>query len=174
MLILVRHAPPAATPNRPPQTWALSDDGHAAAMRLVAALPADAYLVSSAEPKAWQTLEGERLSVIRDARFNEVARDEPWDGDFRTRRRAYVEGAEHPGWETQAAVAERFDAGVADRLAEANGRPVVIASHGMAITTWLASRVGLSEPGEFWSRLRFPDAHSVDLDSGTVSRLEYA
>lgn len=173
MLILVRHAPPAATPDVSPHAWVLSDDGRAAAMRLVAALPADAYLVSSAEPKAWQTLEGDRLPVVRDARFNEVAREnDPWDDDYRVRRRAYVEGVEHLGWEPRAAVAERFDVGVTERLAEANGRPVVIASHGMAITTWLSSRLGLTDPGEFWSQLRFPDAHHVDLDTGAVARLD--
>lgn len=171
VLILVRHAMPDARPDVPPHEWVLSDEGRAAAERLVAMLPDDAFLVASAEPKAWQTLQGERRDVVRDPRFNEVARNEPWDDDYRTRRRAYVDGAPHPGWEAPEEVAVRFAAGITERLAEAGERGLVVASHGMAIAMWLRLRVGLEQPGEFWSRMRFPDAYRVDIETGTIDEL---
>ncbi len=154
---------PAYDRDVPAHEWPLSPDGLAAARRLTRQLPRDAWLAASDEPKAWQTLEpaGE---VARDARFGEVRREgEPWDGPFRELRRAYVDGADHAGWEPRVDVTARFDAGVEDYLVRAAGRPLVVASHGMAMTLWLTARVGLTAPGEFWASLRFPDAVVVDL-----------
>lgn len=171
MLILVRHAMPAYGPDRPAHDWELSADGRAGAARLAGLLPAGARLVGSAEPKAWQTLEPAG-TVLVDPRFNEVGRaGEPWGGDFRERRRAYVSGADHHGWEPRGEVAARFEEGVADHLAAAAGAPLVVASHGMAMTVWLTARLALTDPGEFWAGLRFPDAHLVAPDTGTVRRL---
>jgi broad specificity phosphatase PhoE len=160
-LLLVRHAMPAIEPAVPPHEWSLSDEGRAAAAAL--RLPPDPYLVASGEPKAWQTLEPAG-PVIHDARFGEIRREgEPWEGPYRELRRSYVDGADHPGWERRADVARRFDEGVDDHLVRAEGRPVVIGSHGMAITVWLTARTGLTAPGDFWAALRFPDVISVDL-----------
>ncbi len=122
MLLLVRHAMPAAAPDSLPETWPLSLAGRAAAADLGAALPEAARLFSSAEPKAWQTLGGGD-GVVRDRRFDEVSRvGEPWEGGFRELRRTYVERVQHPGWEPQRAVADRFDAGVRAALAAAGER----------------------------------------------------
>ncbi|MEV0312357.1 histidine phosphatase family protein [Nonomuraea fuscirosea] len=169
MLLLVRHAMPAYGPAVPPHAWTLSAEGWQAARRLVGRLPGDARLVSSDEVKAWQTLGGDD-AVTRDRRFGEVARVEPWEGGYRELRRAYVDGADHPGWEARAEVAGRFDAGITEQLALAGGRPLVVATHGMAMTVWVTARLGLDRPGAFWADLRFPDAHLVDLASGTVER----
>jgi broad specificity phosphatase PhoE len=174
MLILVRHAMPLASKDISPHDWQLSDEGMHAAQALAAVLPSDAYLASSDEPKAWMTLGGATRQVTQDQRFNEVTRpDEPWNDDFRARRRGYVEGQGLLGWEKQQAVATRFDIGFGAHTSMASGRPLVIASHGMAMTLWLVSRGLVSEDaaGEFWSELRFPDAHVVDLDAGVVRRL---
>lgn len=89
---------PAFGPDRPRHEWPLSKEGLAAACRLTTRLPADARLVAGEERKAWQTL-GSGAHVVRDRRFNEVSRVEPWEGDFRRLRRAYVEGTDHFGWE---------------------------------------------------------------------------
>jgi broad specificity phosphatase PhoE len=162
---------PAFGPDVPPDTWPLSDEGRAAARTLTAHLPANALLVASTEPKAYQTL-ADLGPVRRDARFGEVRREgEPWDGPFRELRRAYVDGADHPGWEPRSAVAARFDAGVREHLAAAVGRPLIVASHGMAMTVWLSTRLELADPGSFWAELRFPDALTVDLAAGSVTRL---
>lgn len=173
MLILVRHAMPDAVPEVAPEHWRLSADGAAAARELVAGLPTGAYLVSSAEPKAWETLSGAGNSVRRDPRFNEVRRTgEPWQGNFRELRRAYVEGAGHPGWEPREQAAERFEAGVAAAREQAAGAPLVVATHGMVMTSWLVVRGWLdpSAAGEFWAQLRFPDCHV--LDDGRLLRCD--
>jgi broad specificity phosphatase PhoE len=81
-----------------------------------------------------------------------------------------VEGADHADWEPRAEVAKRVDAGITEHLALAGGRPLVVATHGMAMTVWVKTRLGLESAGDFWADLRFPDAHLVDLGAGTVER----
>jgi broad specificity phosphatase PhoE len=169
-LLLVRHAMPAFGPDQPSDQWELSAEGHAAAAGLARRLPPGAHLVASEEPKAWQTLTPAG-AVIRDARFNEVRRKgEPYDGNFRELRQSYVDGVDHPGWEQRAQVAARFESGVADHLAVAGTAPMVIASHGMAMTIWLTARIGLADPGAFWAELRLPDLLEVDLTARTSRR----
>ena len=171
MLILVRHAMPAFRPDVAAHDWTLSEASRAAAADLVKLFPKDSVLVASAEAKAFQTLQpaGE---VLRDERFNEVWRNgEPWDGNYLELRRAYVEGTDHASWEPRADVVERFDQGITDQLANASDRPVVVASHGMAMTIWLTSRIGLHDPGTFWADLDFPDAYRVDLQARAVTRI---
>ena len=169
MLMLVRHATPAFGPDIPPERWPLAPAGLAAAESLRQALPPGALLVSSEEPKARQTLEPSG-PVTTDSRFNEIARDEPYDGDFRARRLAYVTGTDHAGWEDRMAVAARFAAGITSWLAASGDRPLVIASHGMAMTVWLTAAVGLDDPGAFWSDLRLPDVFTVDVSGRRVAR----
>jgi broad specificity phosphatase PhoE len=170
MLILVRHAMPAYTPDVPAHEWHLAEEGRMAAARLATLLPDNGYLVASSEPKAGQTLEPAG-TVVRDPRFDEVYRTEPWEGDYRERRLAYVDGTDHAGWEPRSAVAGRFDAGIAEHTRAAAGRPLVVASHGMAMTLWLTARGCLHDPAVFWAGLAFPDAHVVDLARATVTRL---
>jgi broad specificity phosphatase PhoE len=124
-------------------------------------------LVSSDEQKAWETLGGEVNRVVRDERFNEVHRvGEPWDSDVQQRRRSYVQGAAHSGWERQEDASARFDAGVVDLVRDSVGHSVVFATHGMVMTTWLVSRgaVPHAEAGAFWASLRFPDCIAVAPD----------
>jgi broad specificity phosphatase PhoE len=165
MLILVRHAMPLYGQHAPAHEWELGADGHAAARRLAAALPTGALLVASAEPKAYQTLAPAGV-VLRDTRFNEVARVEPWEGEYRRLRREYVSGVDHSDWEPRTSVAARFEAAVREHLASAQGKPLIIATHGMAMTIWLTSRGLLDDPAAFWAGLRFPDAHTVVRSEG--------
>jgi broad specificity phosphatase PhoE len=165
MLMLVRHAMPDFSPDVDAVRWPLSAEGRAAARRLP--LPGGALLVASDEVKGWQTLE-HAGPVIQDSRFREVARVEPWDGPFRELRRSYVDGAALPDWERREDVAMRFEAGVVDFLVRAADRPLVVATHGMAMTVWLHARGCLRDPGEFWAGLRFPHLLAVDLDECRV------
>jgi broad specificity phosphatase PhoE len=161
VLILVRHAVPAYDESTPAEHWPLSDEGAAEARALP--MPPGAYLVASDEVKAWQTLQPFG-TVTRDPRFGEVRRDtEPWDGPYRTLRRAYVDGADHDGWEPRAEVVERFDRAVRDHTVRAGARHLVVASHGMAMTVWLTAKVGIPAPAQFWESLRFPDRIFVNL-----------
>ncbi len=168
-LWLVRHAMPGHGPEVPAAEWGLSEQGRRDAESIRTLLPAGALLVSSTEPKARQTLEPAG-DVRTDARFNEVRRDEAYSADFKTGRLAYVNGSDHAGWETRAAVAARFDAAVRHWLGFAGPRPLVIASHGMAMTVWLSATVNVADPGGFWAGLRFPDVLEVDPGAPSVRR----
>ncbi|HEY2790825.1 MAG TPA: histidine phosphatase family protein, partial [Micromonosporaceae bacterium] len=158
----------------PPEQWRLSPPGLEGAATVPALLPAGALLVASTEPKAIQTLEPAGAPQT-DARFVEVRREnEPFGGNFRELRLAYVGGADRPDWEPHDEVVARFGDGIADWQRQAGDRALVVASHGMAMTTWLAATVGLPEPAAFWSDLRMPDVFRVDLDAGTVERVAAA
>jgi broad specificity phosphatase PhoE len=168
-MILVRHAMPVIDSETPPESWLLSPEGRSAAHGLP--LPAGAYLVASEEPKAYETL-APFGAVTLDARLGEVRREgEPFNGNFRELRLAYVEGADHARWEPRADAVRRFDAAVADHVAQAGSRPLIVGTHGMVLTLWLTARIGLPSPGPFWSELRFPDAYAVDLTARTAVRL---
>src|SRR4051794_83808 len=104
-IVLVRHAAPLASPTVEPRQWPLSAPGQEAAGGLRGRLPAAGPWMSSSELKAYQTLQHARSDdsapVSRDARFDEVRRVEPFDDDFRARRRAWVDGRpdeRHRGW----------------------------------------------------------------------------
>jgi broad specificity phosphatase PhoE len=160
---------PAHGPAGSAAGWELSEQGRRDAESIRGVLPATALLVSSTEPKARQTL-GPAGDVLTDERFNEIQRDEAYSADFRTARRAYVSGADHPGWERRAAVVARFDSGVRHWRALAGPRPLVIAGHGMAMTLWLSATVNIADPGGFWAGLHFPDVLEVDPDAALVGR----
>jgi broad specificity phosphatase PhoE len=174
-IYLVRHAAPVAGPELPPARWPLSGSGRAAAGELSGRLPAAGRLlpVASDELKALQTLElalgatAGAAPVSQDARFGEVRHPFVWGGDFAAPRRAYLAGAEHPGWERREAVAERFGAALAEHAARAaaSERRLVVGSHGMAMTVWLAATGRVpGEPGEFWAGLGFPEVVEVLVD----------
>jgi broad specificity phosphatase PhoE len=161
-ILLVRHATPVIDPAVPATRWRLGAPGRAAARRL--SLPDDGYFVASDEPKAAETLRcapGDR-AVGTDAGFAEVRRDVSWNPDHNRLARAYVDGVTHHGWEPRAEVADRFDRAITRHAVSAAGRPLVVGTHGMAMTCWLAAR-GLitGEPGEFWAALGFPGVVAV-------------
>jgi broad specificity phosphatase PhoE len=166
MLIVVRHARPMTDETVQPDQWRLSPDGLASAKALSSILPSNALLVASTEPMAIQTLEPGG-DVHSDTRFVPVRR-ELFGGNASELRLAYLGGADLPGWEPHAEVVARFDAGIAEWQQRAGARPLVIASHALAMTTWLTGRVGLPDPVAFWKDLRMPDALEV---GATVRRL---
>lgn len=164
-ITFVRHAETEIDPHVPPARWELGETGFAAARDVVEKLPADALLVSSPEPKAWQTIDpDDQGHAYRDDRFREVDRPDGLDADFTPIRLAYLAGEVGPDWEPHAEVVARFDEGLADAQAHAEGRPIVVATHGLALTVWLAARTGLADPGAFWAALKMPDILTVDLN----------
>ena len=57
-------------------------------------------------------------------------------------------------------------------LAAPAGQALVVGTHGMALTVWLAGRFRLApNPTSFWSGLEFPDVIVVDLGTLTVRRV---
>jgi broad specificity phosphatase PhoE len=177
-LILIRHAMPEIDPQVPAERWHLGDEGRAAARSLRPLVAQPAYYVASTEPKAVETLQeiAGDLDVHLDSGFAEVGRPHFWrdDDDYRALAGAYVDGVRHEGWEAHNQVIHRFDVAVARHagIAAARHSTVVIGTHGLAPTIWLASRCSLRpSPTQFWQALRFPDVIEVDLTSGTVSRV---
>lgn len=174
-LLLVRHAMPEVDPATPAERWRLGPDGLAAARRLAPLVRRPAYFVASTEPKAFQTLceVATDTMVVIDAGFAEVRRPHVRSADdYRAAARAYVGGERRDGWEPHEEVAARFEAAVVLHLAAAADRTLVVGTHGLAPTVWLAGRYRL-EPGpeEFWAGLRFPDLVEVDLATGLTSTL---
>ena len=173
MLLLVRHAMPLATEAAPSYSWALTAEAQTAARQMRAQLPADAFLISSCERKAWETVGGTGANVECDARFNEVIRTgEPWSGDFHRMRLLYIDGVRHPGWEPHDDAAARFQAGVVAVQDRYRNCPIAIGTHGMVLTNWLVSigAVSTADATAFWSDLRFPDCIEVDTVNGSCRR----
>jgi broad specificity phosphatase PhoE len=174
-LILVRHAMPEIVPGVASSLWGLSgaarEDCVILAHRL--ALPPGGCIFSSSERRASETADVLALrlgrEVVVDDAFGEV--DRPWeDGDYGDRAGRYLAGDAHPGWEPRPQVVERFSRGV-DRAAErTSGADIVIVTHGQALSLYLASRTSIDVVA-FWRALTLPDAWTLDLTSGQLSRL---
>jgi broad specificity phosphatase PhoE len=174
-LILIRHAMPEIDPQVPSELWHLGDEGRTAARSLRPLVTQPAYYVASTEPKALETLQevAGDLNVGTDAGFAEVRRPHVWSDDYQGVARAYVDGVRHHGWEVHDQVINRFDAAVARHAARAAAQnsTLVIGTHGLAPTIWLASRYSLiPSPAQFWAALRFPDVIQIDLTTGSISR----
>jgi broad specificity phosphatase PhoE len=170
-LVLVRHAMPAVDPVVPSERWELGPEGRAAARALRPRLPSPGWFVASPEPKTRQTLEEVADEVAIEAGFAEVRRPYVWGDDYRGIARAYVEGVHHDGWEAHQDVIARFDAAVVRHasIAAARNATLIVGTHGLAPTVWLASRYRLEpDPAAFWAALRFPDIIEVDLAAATV------
>jgi broad specificity phosphatase PhoE len=164
-LVLVRHAMPEIQRHIPAERWELGEDGRAAARTLARALPRMPFTLTSDEPKAQQTAE-ELLAVCGgtvaiDARVAETGRPRVWDVSFRELARQYVTGRRHHGWEAHDAVASRFDAAVRAGLDASQAAPLIVVSHGQALTLWLRSVGAIADAPSFWSELAFPDAWTV-------------
>lgn len=174
VLILVRHAMPQVVPGVPPDRWELGEDGRRAARALAKQLDRPAYHVASDEPKARQTIEelAGAAEIRTDPGFREVGRPSDWVPNHRELARQYVAGVCHSGWEAHDQVIARFDAAVSRHTASAGGKTLIIGTHGMVPTVWLASGVPLTpSPEDFWEQLRFPDLIEVDLPRRRARRL---
>ena len=176
-LVLVRHAMPVIDPAVPPGRWQLGPDGRAAARDLRPLVVGPAYYVASTEPRAVQTLQeiAGRTGVRTGAGLVEVRRPHVWSdtSTYRRTARSYVEGTLPDGWEPHDRVVGRFDRAVARHAAAATAQAItlIVGTHGMAATIWLASRYHLEpDPAQFWAALRFPDLIEVDLLRGVVRR----
>ena len=171
-VFVVRHAAPQASPVVDPKMWSLSVAGRSAAADLRGRLPASGLWVSSSEVRAYETLTLARpprtLTVTQDCRFDEVHRVEPFDDDFKARRRAWVQGCldeRHSGWETPSEAAARFDAAVSELVLKSS--PLVVGTHGMVLVAWLlhARRaIDQVDAGEFWESMTFPQVIEVEAD----------
>ncbi|MEU4425729.1 hypothetical protein AB0F81_34330 [Actinoplanes sp. NPDC024001] len=179
-VIIVRHAMPAVDPEVPADRWPLAWDSRVAARLLRLHVSHPAYYVSSTELKAAQTMQeiAGAQRVLTDAGLAEVHRPHVWfsDDGYREAALAYAGGSCPSGWEPQAAVIARFDAAVVRHAAAAaaQGRTLIIGTHGLAPTVWMASRYRLDpDPASFWAQLRFPDIVEIDLRTERISCLTH-
>jgi broad specificity phosphatase PhoE len=172
----VRHAMAVPDESVHPTEWVLDAEGRASAASLADRLEVAAgigALVSSTEPKALATAEeiGRRwgVEVVTDPRLREAVR--PWVGPgYRAVVHRYLRGEVPEGWEPHLDVANRTAAAVGAARRVAAGRPVVVVSHGLALSLHLGDQLGPDfEPEQFWSSLAFPDAWALD-DSGVLHR----
>ena len=103
-----------------------------------------------------------------DERVAEVRRPPSWVANHEQLARDYVAGTQHAGWEDHADVVARFGAAVRAAVEGAGNRPVVVVSHGQAMTIWLGTTALLADPARFWSELRFPDAWQLTSPPGAT------
>lgn len=179
-LFLVRHAMPAVDPDVPAEQWQLGQESRVAARLIRLHVQHPAYYVASSEPKAAQTMQeiAGAQRVVTDDDLAEVHRPHVWlsDGDYRDAALAYAGGECPDGWEPRERVIARFDAAVVRHASAAAGRgqTLVLGTHGLAPTVWMASRYELApDPARFWAGLRFPDIVEIDLRNDRVSCLAH-
>jgi broad specificity phosphatase PhoE len=141
---------------------------------LAHALPRDLAPVaySSGQPKADETAAvialRRGLRTALDKRFAEVEQDAAgWIDDYRAAAAEYLATGASPGWEAREAVVQRFEAAITDALGDAATGDLVVATHGLALSLWLASRTR-TDTVRFWQELTFPDAWRVDIESGSL------
>lgn len=179
-LILVRHALPEVEQGVSSKLWGLSEAAREDCVMLAHALPAGiSAIYSSDERKARETADVLALrlglQVQVDERFAEVDRPAVWDRDYREVATGYLQGVDEEGWEPRERVVRRFDAGVRAALpgpAPTEGRGyVVVVSHGMAMSLWIASVVPALDIVPFWRSLTFPDAWLIDPEGSTAEHL---
>lgn len=163
-ITLIRHAMPTVDPTTPAHTWGLSPEGHHAATAL--RLPTgDCHHAASTEPKAAQTLHAARphATVHTDPGFSEILRphDPTTTGEqHRALAAAYLTGTHHPGWETHDQALTRFDAAITRHATHAHH--LIVATHGMVMTLWLTTTLGLDDPVAYWRALTFPDTITLE------------
>lgn len=167
----VRHSMADQVDGVHPTEWHLGDSARADVERLAPRLevePVLGALVSSTEPKAWETAEviGRHWSrdPVADDRLREAAR--PWIGPgYRAVAHRYLRGELPDGWEHHAAVADRMAAAVDEAKERAEGAPVVVVAHGLCLAVHLGAILGAAfDRASFWSAMAFPDAWTLDPD----------
>ncbi|SCL54696.1 Broad specificity phosphatase PhoE [Micromonospora peucetia] len=167
-VVLVRHAMPVLQPEIPAVDWELDEQGRAAARAFSGTLPDSAYLVSSTEPKAMQTLQemASGRTVVPEDGFREVHQPIRWCDNYHDLARAYLDGVVPDGWETHEDLVARFNTAVARHAAaaRAQGQTLIIGTHGLAATVWLAQHLPLEPtPTDFWAAIGLPDVIDVDF-----------
>jgi broad specificity phosphatase PhoE len=177
-VILVRHAQPVIEPDKPSETWGLSDDGRAATAALAHALMnfAPGAILCGAEPKMTGTAavlsEQIDLPVQRLPGLSEHARRSAKFGDKAVFEAAIKSLFERPhetvyGEESADQTYARFAAALDGELAARKGETIVAVSGGTAICIFLARRSGI-DAFATWKTLRLPMAFVLDSASWQI------
>lgn len=175
-VILVRHAMPEIEQGVASKLWGLSESAREDCVLLAHALPPGITAIrSSEERKARETADvlGLRLGlpVQVDARLGEVDRPPVWDREYREVAAGYLAGADETGWEAPASVLGRFDAAMTAAREVVDGT-VLVVSHGMALSLWVAGFAGADfDVVSWWRELTLPDAWAVDVKERRLERV---
>lgn len=182
-LILIKHAMPEIQPERPHNTWSLSEAGRRSCTLLAERVKGytPRYLFTSKEPKAFETAEqvGAALGLTVETLEGVHEHDrtgEPFTSDdlFRAQVAGFFANPARLmfGRETAGAVYLRFSAGI-DRIVAAHpGETLAVVSHGTAMALFTA-RKNKHEPLSLWMRLGLPSLIVLSLpDYGLVEVVE--
>lgn len=180
-VILVRHAMPQVVPGVSSTLWQLGEPALEDCALLAHALPGTLapVVLTSPQPKVRQTagvLALRRgLDVIDDALLREVEQGAGWVDDYRSLAARYLErgpAGEATDWEPPERVTTRFAAAVGAAIEHNAGSPgdVVVVTHGLAMSLWLASRARI-DLVPFWKALTFPDAWHLEMETGELHHL---
>jgi len=172
-LILVRHAHVAVDPTIPSREWRLSAEGRAATAVLATdpALAGVAVVASSPERKAMSTAEmlaaGRPIVPVPDLRELD-RRSLGWVGDGADYEAMVDEIFRRPdesvrGCEPATAAQMRVIKAIDDLVAAHHGEKVVVVSHGLVLSLYVAHLNGADQlPIDIWRHIAFPDLALVD------------
>ncbi len=172
-VLLVRHSEPLVSEETPGAEWPLTSRGSDEARALGAHL-ADwrpAVIWTSPERRARETAALTFPAVVAEVRSQLSEVHKPWFASSDAHAKAavdYLRGDVVAGWERRADVIAR--------IAELRSGfrffdRIALVCHGLFITTWLDSEMGLTDPFVFWSELRMPDAWELDVDEKSFRRI---
>jgi broad specificity phosphatase PhoE len=180
-VILVRNAMPVVQPGVHPVRWRLDDLGRSAVASLAQSLPPElaGTVWSSHEARAQETAE-----VLIDVRedhpelrlepdLREVGRPTSWSSTYAEDLAGYFRHGERDGWEPATAVLSRVGTAIDRATREAAGLPVVVVTHGLALSLYVGATCGL-RPAGFLHSLLHPDAWLIDVEAGRLERLDLA
>lgn len=177
-LILVKHSVPEIEPDRPANTWRLSQEGRLRARRLAEQLKdfQPELLVSSSEPKAKETAEIiARLLQIKVETVEELHEQDRTNVPYLSAEAFQVSIREFfrkPdelvfGKETANQAHTRFYRAVHSVLNDHRNRTVAIVAHGTVIALFVARLTGVGDLS-LWNELGLPSFVALDLQSNTV------
>ena len=155
--------------------WRLEEHSREDCVLLAHALPLSLapIVYTSGQPKTDETgaiialRRGLRTAV--DERLGEVDQSASgWIEDYRATAKEYLGTGDSPGWEPRESVVGRFESAISE-VSDADG-DVVIATHGLAPSLWLARRTPI-DLVPFWEALTFPDAWRFDLETGELTHV---
>jgi broad specificity phosphatase PhoE len=176
-LILVRHAAPRIVESEASTSWALSDEGRAAAAVLGQKLRrfAPAALVASPEPKATETarIVGEALALSATPDEGLVEHKRPGlkfveQAAFQSSVRSIFKRPSERLFDGESAdeAFARFESAITRHSA----RPLVAATHGTVLSIYVSRKAG-GDVFAFWSSLKLPEAIVLDGEGRIIERI---
>lgn len=175
-LILIKHALPIIIPEKPANTWLLSEEGQKATETLANAIKqyTPQHLFSSPEPKALETALTLTTSLkipfkIVDDLHEHRRNNEPYDNDhaqFVAKVKNFFENPEKLvyGEETATQARARFHVGVLGAWRKHRNDDVAVVAHGTVISLFVAHVIPTINPFELWNCLKMPDAVVLETD----------